>query len=153
MPFSLCEPQKIKGITKTLGVWDFEGTYTRFKTLGAKRYMVQEPNALKANGRAYDFSLTVSGVNKKAAIPYLIEKYGENGIFDAFTNYLDIPPQATGKNIHTYIDYEIQGEITDYKGSTAHYNERTGVHLEPTGYSLSLSVMYINYLRGIKFKD
>ena len=53
----------------------------------------------------------------------------------------------------SYIDYEIQGEITDYKGSTAHYNERTGVHLEPTGYSLSLSVMYINYLRGIKFKD
>jgi hypothetical protein len=115
--------------------------------------MVQEPNALKAGGQAYDFSLTVSGVNKKAAIPYLIEKYGENGIFDAFTNYLDIPPQATGKNIHTYIDYEIQGEITDYKGSTAHYNERTGVHLEPTGYSLSLSVMYLNYLRGIKFKD
>lgn len=153
LPFSLCEPQTIKGITKTLGVWDFEGTYTRFKTLGAKRYMVQEPNALKAGGRAYDFSLTVSGVNKKAAIPYLIEKYGGNGIFDAFTNYLDIPPQATGKNIHTYIDYEIQGEITDYKGSTAHYNERTGVHLEPTGYSLSLSVMYINYLRGIKFKD
>src|SRR5699024_7666539 len=97
LPFSLCEPQTIKGITKTLGVWDFEGTYTRFKTLGAKRYMVQEPNALKANGRAYDFSLTVSGVNKKAAIPYLIEKYGANGIFDAFTNYLDIPPQATGK--------------------------------------------------------
>ena len=86
-------------------------------------------------------------------ITFFIEKYGENGIFDAFTNYLDLPPQATGKNIHTYIDYEIQGEITDYKGSTAHYNERTGVHLEPTGYTLSLSVMYINYLRGIKFKD
>lgn len=149
----MCEPETIKGITKSLGVWDFEGTYTRFKTLGAKRYMVQEPNALKANGRAYDFSLTVSGVNKKAAIPYLMEKYGANGIFDAFTNYLDIPPQATGKNIHTYIDYEISGEITDYKGNTAQYNERTGVHLEPTGYSLSLSVMYLNYLRGIKFKD
>lgn len=153
IPFSMCEPETIKGITKSLGVWDFEGTYARFKTLGAKRYMVETPNALKANGRAYDFSLTVSGVNKKAAIPYLLEKYGANGIFQAFTNYLDIPPQATGKNIHTYIDYEIQGEITDYKGCTAQYNERTGVHLEPTGYSLSLSVMYLNYLRGIKFKD
>ena len=31
----------------------------------------------------------------------LLEKYGEDGIFDAFTNYLDIPPSATGKNIHT----------------------------------------------------
>lgn len=153
LPFSLCEPQTIKGITKTLGVWDFEGTYTRFKTLGAKRYMVQQKNVLKAGGKAYDYSLTVSGVNKKAAIPYLMERYGENGIFEAFTNYLDIPPTATGKNIHTYIDYEITGEITDYLGNVGRYNERTGVHLEPTGYSLSLSVMYINYLRGIKFKD
>lgn len=79
IPFSMCEPETIKGITKSLGVWDFEGTYTRFKTLGAKRYMVQEPNALKANGRAYDFSLTVSGVNKKAAIPYLMESTGQTG--------------------------------------------------------------------------
>lgn len=153
LPFSLCQPETIKGITKVLGVWDFEGTYTRFKTLGAKRYMVQHPNALKAGGKSYDFSLTVSGVNKKAAIPYLMETYGADGIFDAFTNYLDIPANATGKNIHTYIDYEIQGNITDYLGETAPYNERTGVHLEPTGYSLSLSVMYLNYLRGIKFKD
>jgi hypothetical protein len=153
LPFSLVEPETIKGITKTLGIWDYEGRYTAFKTLGAKRYMVQHEAALKAGGKTYNFSLTVSGVNKKAAIPYLIEKYGENGIFDAFTNYLDIPPTATGKNIHTYIDYEIQGELTDYTGLTAPYTERSGVHLEPTGYSLSLSVMYINYLRGIKFKD
>lgn len=153
LDFTLCEPKTIKGVTKLLGVWDFEGTYKRFKTLGAKRYMVEQENALKAGGKSYPVSLTVSGVNKKSAIPYLMEKYGENGIFDAFTNYLDIPPEATGKNIHTYIDYEIQGEITDYKGLTAQYNERTGVHLEPTGYSLSLSVMYLNYLMGIKFKD
>lgn len=153
LDFSLCEPKTIKGVTKLLGVWDFEGTYKRFKTLGAKRYMIEENNALKAGGRTYDYSLTVSGVNKKAAIPYLIEKYGGDGIFQAFTNYLNIPPQATGKNIHTYIDYEIIGDITDYKGTTASYNERTGIHLEPTGYSLSLSLMYLNYLMGIKFND
>lgn len=153
LDFSLCEPKTIKGVTKLLGVWDFEGTYKRFKTLGAKRYMVEEKDALKAGGRTYDYSLTVSGVNKKTAIPYLMEKYGANGIFQAFTNYLDIPPEATGKNIHTYIDYELRGKITDYTGRTAQYNERTGIHLEPTGYSLSLSVMYLNYLMGIKFKD
>lgn len=63
------------------------------------------------------------------------------------------PRQPRGKNIHTYIDYPVTGELTDYNGVTARYDEKTGVHLEPTGYSLSLSVMYINYLRGIKFKD
>lgn len=153
LPFALCEPQTIKGVTKLLGVWDFEGTYKHFKTLGAKRYMIEAKNALNVGGRSYDYSLTVSGVNKKSAIPYLLDKYGENGIFQAFTNYLEIPPIATGKNIHTYIDYAIEGKLTDYKGNTARYKELTGVHLEPTGYSLSLSVMYINYLRGIKFKD
>lgn len=153
LDFSLCMPETIKGITKILGVWDYEGRYSRFKTLGAKRYMVEEKNALQVGGKSYNFSLTVSGVNKKSAIPYLLEQYGEAGIFEAFTNYLDIPPTATGKNIHTYIDYEIAGAITDYMGNTADYLELSGVHLEPTGYSLSLSVMYINYLRGIKFKD
>ena len=43
--------------------------------------------------------------------------------------------------------------MSDYLGNIAQYDEKTGVHLEPTGYTLSLSVMYINYLRGIKFKD
>lgn len=151
--YSMCEPRTIKGITKPLGVWDFEGVYTRFKTLGAKRYMVEHENALTANGTSYNFSLTVSGVNKKAAIPYLYEKYGDVSIFDAFSNYLDLPPRATGKNIHTYIDYPIYGGITDYMGDVAPFEEMTGVHLEPTGYTLSLSVLYLNYLRGIKLKD
>lgn len=153
LPFSMCEPETINGITKTLGVWDYEGRYRHFKTLGAKRYMVEEENALKVNGKSYNFSLTVSGVDKKSAIPYLLETYGENGIFEAFTNYLDIPPKATGKNIHTYIDYDINGKLTDYLGNECEYNEKSGVHLEPTGYSLSLSVMYLNYLMGIKFKE
>lgn len=151
--FNLCSPETIKGITKPLGVWDYEGQYKHFKTLGAKRYMVECDNALTVNGTNYDFSLTVSGVNKKNAIPFLLDKFGKSGIFAAFTNYLEIPPSATGKNIHTYIDYPIEGVMTDYLGNTANYKENTGVHLEPTGYNLSLSVMYLNYLRGIRFKD
>lgn len=152
IPFEMCEPKTIKGVQKLMGVWDYDGKYKRFKTLGAKRYMVEEENALTVGGVSYDYSLTVSGVNKKSAIPYLYEKYGAD-MFDAFTNYLDIPPSATGKNIHTYIDYEIKGTITDYNGVSSDYKEKTGVHLEPTGYTLSISVMYLNYLMGIKLKD
>ena len=82
-----------------------------------------------------------------------MDKYGQEGICDAFTNYLTIPPQATAKNIHTYIDFEQSGEFTDYRGETGVFSELTGVHLEPTGYSLSLSVMYLNFLMGIRLKD
>ena len=148
LPITLCMPDTIKGVTKILGVWDYEGRYKRFKTLGAKRYMAET-----SDGKV---SLTVSGVNKKTAVPYLVETYGKKGtqgVFDAFTNYLSIPPQATGKNIHTYIDYEQTGTVTDYNGVTQEFHTETGVHLEPTGYSLSLSVLYLNYLLGIKLKE
>lgn len=153
VPFDLCKPKTIKGVEKLLGVWDYEGTYTRFKTLGAKRYMVEEKAALTVDGVDYDYSLTVSGVNKKSAIPYLFKKYGDAGIFDAFTNYLHLPPVACGKNIHTYIDFPQSGTVVDYNGDVGHFDELSTVHLEPTDYSLSLSVIYLNYLRGIKFKD
>lgn len=151
--FERCRPSTIKGVPKLLGVWDFEGVYTRFKTLGAKRYMIQKPAALTVDGVTYDYSLTVSGVNKYAAIPYLLQTYGESGIFDAFNDYLHLPPKATGKNIHTYIDYEQTGRITDYTGVTSTFAERSTVHLEPVDYTLSLSILYINYLRGIKLKQ
>lgn len=145
--FSKCSPKNQRGQEKTLGIWDFEGVYSRFKTLGAKRYMTETKDA-KTGKKCV--SLTVSGVNKKTAIPYLLDKYGTDGIFEAFCNYLEIPDTATGKNLHTYIDYETDGEITDYKGVKAHFHEMTATHLEPTSYNLSLSVMFINYLRGIK---
>ena len=151
--FDLCKPKTIKGVEKLLGVWDYEGTYERFKTLGAKRYMVQEKSALTVDGVDYDYSLTVSGVNKKCAIPYLVEKYGDAGIFEAFSNYLYLPPIACGKNIHTYIDFPQSGEVVDYNGEVGYFEELTTVHLEPTDYNLNLSVLYLNYLRGLKLKE
>ncbi len=141
IPFSAVEPETIKGEKKLLGVWDFEGVYSRFKTLGAKRYMVEHDGKI---------SLTVSGVNKKYAIPYLLDTYGPDGIFQAFDNYLTIPAEHTGKNTHTYIDDEIKGTLVDYQGNELEFHEMSGTHLEPAEYSLSLTQAYINYLRGIR---
>lgn len=148
--YSLCAPQTIKGKTKVLGVWDFEGIYNKFKTLGAKRYLVNENDALNVDGKKYDYSLTVSGINKKKAIPYLLEKYGENGIFDAFDNYLYLPPNYSGKNILTYIDYQTDGLITDYLGNTREFHELSSVNLSPSDYTLNLSVLFLQYLGGLK---
>ena len=142
IPFESVEPATIKGVKKLLGVWDFEGVYKRFKTLGAKRYMVEESDG--------EVSMTVSGVNKAVAIPYLLETYGKDGIFDAFTDDMYIPPDYSGKNTHTYIDDVVKGFLTDYNGVTLEFEELSGVHLEKADYSLSMAVAYLDYIRGVR---
>lgn len=150
LPFELCEPETIKGEKKLLGEWTFDGNYKRFKTQGAKRYMVEYSND-KRNGKdAGKISLTVSGLNKEIAIPYLLEKYGKDKIFDAFCDGMEIPAGKTGKMIHSYIDVPREGNITDYTGRTAPYKEFSAVHLEPTGYNLKLSPDYIRFIKGIR---
>ena len=139
LPLDMCSPKTIKGEVKTLGIWDYEGVYNKFKTLGAKRYMVEKDG---------NISITVSGLNKKITVPYLIKKY-ENKIFENFNDNLYIPPEYTGKMTHTYIDDEMMGTITDYTGITTSYHELSGTHLEPCDYSMSLSKKYIDYLLEI----
>ena len=69
---------------------------------------------------------------------------------DEFKDGLVIPPSKTGKNIHTYIDEETTGIITDYKGVSIPYHELSSIHLEESGYELSLSREFIDYLLNIK---
>lgn len=147
--YSKIEPLTVKGEKKPLGVWDFDGHYKRFKTLGAKRYMVEYSDDTRNKENRGKLSLTVSGLNKKTCIPYLMGKYG-GGIFEAFNDDLYIPKGETGKNTHTYIDEERQGTLTDYLGHDAEYRELSCVHLEPTDYSLSLAREYVTYFLDIQ---
>ena len=159
--FERVQPKTIKGEKKLLGVWDDEGVYTYFKTLGAKRYMTFR---LSEN----ELSLTISGLNKVKAIPYILDqcniKYESKEYqlpkiidtdnilkaFDYFDDDMTIPTAFTGVNTHTYIDDVMEGSVTDYLGNTAEYQELSGVHIEGSSYSLSLSQQYLNYLRGVK---
>lgn len=144
IPMSDFEPETIKGEKKLIGVWDFEGTYDKFKTLGAKRYLVQNGN---------DIEFTVAGVNKKAIKEYMLETYGLNGVFDAFTRSLDIPAGRTGKLTHTYIDKEWQGEVVDYLGEKFPYFEKSSIHLEPAPFKISMLDAFWDYMCGIKQKE
>lgn len=132
-------PKDNKGRIRNLGVWDYEGIYTRFKTLGSKRYLVE------TNGK---FSLTVSGVNKKFAIPYMLTQ--SNNIFDIFNENLVIPKGHTGKKILTYIDDEISGKLVDYNGIEYSYKELSSIHMEDTSYNFSMSQVYLDFIRGIQ---
>ena len=134
------EPKTIKGETKPLGVWDYDGHYDYFKTLGAKRYMVSEGDKL---------SITVSGVNKKVAVPYLLKLYPIRECFDIFSESLEIPAEYTGKLTHYYIDNDYHGVVTDYRGVSYKYHALSGVYLEPASYSFDISIEYLEFLKGV----
>jgi hypothetical protein len=169
----LMSPKNIYGETKQLGVWEQEtvnGKYLRFKTLGAKRYMIEKKSnkelpiekyerldIKKDDKKAYlryledngnEISITVSGVNKIDAIPYLIDTFGDK-IFENFSNNLVIPADYTGKMTHTYIDFHLSGEVTDYLGNTEKFSELSAIHLETASYNLSITKAYVDYIRGI----
>lgn len=147
IPFEMYEPKNVKGDKKRIGIWDYEGEYDFFKTIGAKRYMVCKPHALFANGEEYNISITVSGLNKTVAVPYLVETYG-NEVFDMFDDDLSVPADKTGKLLHTYIDRDTSGVLIDYRGKTAKWSEKGSIHLEPSGYEMNLSMQYLDYLKG-----
>lgn len=135
----MIRPKTIKGIEKPLGVWDFDGEYSKFKTLGAKRYMVEKSDN--------DINITVCGLSKKAGRDYIA---GQKEPFRFFNNGMYVNKEHTGKMTHTYIDNEIEGIIKDYLGNYAEYHELSYIHLEKTDYLLSLTKMYIDYFMGLQ---
>lgn len=148
---SLSCPKTVKGVNKPMGVWDYEGKYDRFKTLGAKRYITEKDN---------DIDITIAGVGKIAGKEYLKYTYKTNEkIFNAFTEDLTFPASyenngeelnGSGKLLHTYIDTYMSGEVIDYLGNKYKYEEQSGVHLENTEYTLSLESEFKTLLLGIK---
>lgn len=146
LPFDMVAPKTIKGEVKMLGLWEHEKdkdddhSYARFKTLGAKRYMTETPKG--------ELSITVSGLNKVKAVPY-IKSLGEDP-FKFFDENMYIPPEYTGKLTHTYIDDEHSGVIIDYMGNELEYHELSGTHLKPCHYDLSIAQKYMEYILGLR---
>lgn len=123
-------PTTAGGERAIMGVFDYEGRYDLFKTLGAKRYVYEK------NG---EFGVTIAGLPKKAGKDY-IEKHGG---FTFFTDGMEIPPESSGKKEHTYLDDESTFFMTDYNGSTKMCYSPSAVHLSPTGFSMGLASEYI----------
>lgn len=128
----LIAPLNKYGKSKPLGLWSYEGTYEKFKTLGAKRYLY------RLDGH---YTLTVAGLSKRNGIEYLLEKYGDN-IFSEFKNEMYIPADRTGKLTHTYIDYEQSGYLKDYTGRMRKFKELSSLNLSPAPYDLSISAQF-----------
>lgn len=155
-----------------LGVWDFEGIYDKFKTLGCKRYMyttnsfkrfedeigawcsTQKPHRFIRitpifYKNAQEFHLTVAGLNKKEPIEYI----KNNGAFDFFNDDMVIPPEYSGRLTHCYIDNQTPVFLYDYLGNKFLCEDKSGVYLEQSEYCMSIHDIFLKYLRGIKNVD
>lgn len=167
IPFEKVCPKTIKGKEKLLGVWDIEKPYRYFKACGAKRYMFMHDEDT--------LSLTVAGLNKRVAVPWLIEEFNNTGedleitetaegsgefrikpghtaillaIMDEFQDGFSVPKGHTGKSTLTYIDGYKQGEVTDYLGRTAPYLEASAIHMEAQAFQMSQTEDYLKLLEG-----
>ena len=129
------DPAEFSPLNKPIGVWDDDGEYWYFKTLGAKRYLIRNKKGYK---------LTVAGLHKKDAMNYmLVESTKQNkSPFELFNTELSIPAGSSGRLIHTYCDYPIEGYITDYLGNRGYYHEESYIHMEESGYDFSISDTY-----------
>ena len=135
----LLSPKTQDGTIKTIGIWDFEGTYSNFKTLGAKRYMDYDGKKP---------TITIAGLSKQNGMNYLLENSNNdiNAVFKSFDDTLNIPADRTGKMTHTYIDQEFKHLVTDYQVNTCQVNPLTSIHLEKCEFTLSISDQYKNFL-------
>lgn len=151
--FARCKPKTIKGIEKLIGLFDYEGMYTIFKTLGAKRYMYSIDDKLY---------ITIAGLSKQNGANYLLRKFKTiDNVFKNFNDDLYIPSNETGKKTHTYIDNEMGGYITDYTGNTQYINSLSSIHLSDCEFTLSISKQYAKFIndflngyvyKGVKYE-
>lgn len=134
-------PKDKKGIKHRLGIWESEHDVASpcneriiaFKTLGAKKYIYQT-----ADGRLH---MTVSGVRKKAVEQIKsIDEFNEGLVFDI---------DHAKKLLPHYID-NMRNDIVWNKGEYDEYvptsEQKHGICMQPTTYSLGMSLDYIELL-------
>ena len=140
---SLFAPYTKKGKQKIIGVWDDEGVYDKFKTLGAKRYLTMKG----VQSTEPKYMITLAGSNKKKTMEYLV---GTGDPFGNFTDGLSIPPENSGRLILSYIDNETAGIVVDMFGVPYEYHELSSIHMEKSEYNLSMSEEFVRYLEGLR---
>lgn len=135
----LYRPIDIKGKEHVLGEFDFEGTYTKFVTQGAKKYAYTELELDENSNMMKDtIHITVSGVPKKAKCALKsLEDFKDDYVF----KYED-----TGKQTAFYNDNQIPVTITDYLGNEYQVRDITAIAMVPTSYTLGRALEYAHLI-------
>lgn len=139
----LLTPLTKDGIPKPLGVWEFEGAYIKFKTLGAKRYIYTDNKGLH---------ITISGIKKSQGASKLSKLADPFGAFaDGLTFYGSHmkDEDETGKLTMTYFDSSKTLQMHDYQGRVWCIHEKSYIHAEPADYKLTIIPDYLSYIESV----
>ena len=135
IPLEKMSPKNNKGKVKQLGVWDYEGEYYKFKTLGAKRYVYSW-----CDDYAKSFAITIAGLGKINGRDYMVKN--STNPFEFFNDDLKIDKEKTGKLTHLY-----GGEFTDFRNGIE-IHEYGYVYLEPAPFKLKISEEFLALIYG-----
>ena len=125
-----------KGKTYTLGLWESDGDYKRFKSMGAKKYCYIDEND--------EFHITVAGLSKSKARDWLLE----HGGIDAFKEGTLVPKEHSGRTSALYNDYEGIRKLTLETGEVIEVG--SNMVITDVTYKFTLTEDYSNLLQGIK---
>lgn len=130
---NMLNPKDTKGHTHPLGIFDTEEDYKQFITLGAKKY------AFIHEGEK-EIGITVSGVQKSGASALKNLKEFHDGFkFDY---------EHAGKKLLTYNDSQNPFTVTDCQGHKTVIDQRYGINLMPTEYTIGISDDYMEYINS-----
>ena len=145
-------PLDVDGIAHPLGLWDFEGVYKTFKTLGAKRYIVENlpyktPHSMAKN-KDDILEITIAGLPKDKGRDYLLKVSNNdmNKVFQNFTDKMLVPADDSGKMTAYYDDEEKTAIIKDYQGHYTTVTSRSSVHLSKASFEMTLAEKFIKLL-------
>lgn len=125
-----------KGRKYTLGLWESDGDYKEFKSMGAKKYCYIDTDD--------KFHITVAGLSKSKARDWLLE----HGGIEAFKEGTLVPKEHSGRTSATYNDYEGIRNLTLPNGEVIEVG--SNMVITDVTYQFSLTEDYSNLLQNIQ---
>lgn len=122
-----------------LGTFENEGTCSRFKTLGAKRYIYERDGKIKT---------TVSGMKKDKFVDYCISRQADP--FIEFHDNVILSALISGKTTMKYHDEYTSEYITDEYGNTELMESNTSCSITEIPFTLRLSKDYVTLVNILR---
>lgn len=135
---AMLSPKNKKGEVKQIGIWDYEGRYDYFKTLGCKRYLTFKDG---------EFDLTCAGLPTKPGLNALLaEGTDVQGVFSRFNQEFKVMAPDSGKLGHAYRDTSFEYSGIDKNGNYDKIVYRSCCVLFDIDFTINFAELYQLYL-------